>query len=227
MDRVPRAPSGTAPPKSSDILDPLERSSEIIFGLIMALTFTCTISVVSSTRNDVSIMLASALACNVAWGLVDGAMFVLASVVTRERKRSFAVALKGASQAEARQIVVEHLPEAAGRLLTADELDRLAGGVRGLPPAAATLAPTREDLRAAAGVFILVFLSTLPVAVPFMIFGEVGQALRISNAIAVTLLFLVGMRLGHYMGWRQPWVIGVAVAGFGAVLVAVTIALGG
>ena len=62
-----------------------------MFGLIMALTFTCSVSVASSTRNDVMIMLASALSCNIAWGLVDGAMHVLAQVVTRQRKRSFAM----------------------------------------------------------------------------------------------------------------------------------------
>src|SRR5512140_1894989 len=73
---------------SRTVLDPIERSSEIMFGLIMALTFTCTISVTSSTRADVMTMLAGALGCNVAWGLVDAAMYLLAQIVTREQRRS-------------------------------------------------------------------------------------------------------------------------------------------
>jgi hypothetical protein len=40
-----------------------------MFGLIMALTFTSSVSVASSTLNDVATMLACALSCNVAWGL--------------------------------------------------------------------------------------------------------------------------------------------------------------
>ena len=86
---------------------------------------------------------------------------------------------------------------------------------------------TREDLRGAGSIFLLVFLSTFPVALPFMLIGDVGLALRISNAIAVVLLFLVGTGLGRYMNWHRPWAIGLAVACFGAILVAITIALGG
>ncbi len=43
------------------ILDPMERISEILFGLIMALTFTCTLSVAESSREDVRLMLVSAI----------------------------------------------------------------------------------------------------------------------------------------------------------------------
>jgi hypothetical protein len=52
-------------------------------------------------------------------------------------------------------------------------------------------------------------------------------ALRTSNAIAIVSLFLVGTGLGRYMNWHRPWAVGLAVALFGALLVAITIALGG
>lgn len=209
------------------LLDPLERSSEIMFGLIMALTFTCTISVATSTRNDITTMLAAALACNVAWGLVDGAMYILGALVMRERKRGLASAIRDLPAAYARRMLLENLPEGAERLLNAADLDRLVKslGAQTLPPR--TFIPTREDLRGAIAIFLLVFLSTLPVAMPFLLIGDVGLALRVSNAIAVGLLFVVGARLGRYMDWPRPWVIGLAVACFGALLVAVTIALGG
>ncbi len=64
-----------------NILDPLERSSEIIFGLIMALTFTSTISLLAS-KADVRMMLAGALGCNLAWGIVDASMYLLGQAVT-------------------------------------------------------------------------------------------------------------------------------------------------
>jgi hypothetical protein len=34
------------------------------------------------------IMLGSALSCNIAWGVIDAAMFLLAQIVMRERGRS-------------------------------------------------------------------------------------------------------------------------------------------
>jgi hypothetical protein len=208
------------------VLDPLERASEIMFGLIMALTFTCTVSVVAST-NDVMTMLAAALSCNVAWGLVDGAMYALAEVVTRQRKRSFAVAITGASPAEARRMLLENLPDGAERVLEPEDLDRLVKGIRAMPVPVDSMVPNRDDLRGAAAIFFLVFLSTLPVALPFLLISDVSVALRTSNAIAIVSLFLVGTGLGRYMNWHRPWAVGLAVALFGALLVAITIALGG
>ena len=210
----------------SAVLDPLDRSSEIIFGLIMALTFTCTVSVVTSA-NDVRTMLAAALSCNVAWGLVDGTMYALAEVVTRQRRRSFAIAIGNAPPAEARRMLLEHLPEGAEQALGAQDLDRLAKGIAAVPVTPHSMVPNLDDLRGAAAIFLLVFLSTFPVALPFLLIGDVAVALRTSNAIAVVLLFLVGTGLGRHMNWPRPWAVGLVVALFGAILVAITIALGG
>ncbi len=219
-------PRDTAATPSEFVLDPLERSSEIMFGLFMALTFTCTVSVMAST-NDVKTMLVAALSCNIAWGLVDGAMYVLAEIVTRQRKRSLAEAIGHASPDEARRMLLENLPDGAERVFDAQHLDRLADGIRTMPLAPENMTPNRDDLRGAAAIFLLVFLSTFPVALPFLLIGDVSVALRTSNAIAIISLFLVGTGLGRYMGWQRPWAIGLAVAVLGAILVAITIALGG
>jgi len=212
--------------KSSLILDQLERSSEIIFGLIMALTFTCSVSVASS-EPDVRTMLVSALGCNTAWGLIDGAMYILGQLVTRQKQRNFAIAIADASPSEARRMVLDQLPNGLEQRLTTDDVDRLVQGVRALPPPSQSLVPRRDDLRGAARIFLLVFLSTLPVAIPFLLFSNVSTALRTSNAIAVALLYLVGVRLGQDMEWPSPLAVGFCVALFGAILVAIAIALGG
>ena len=77
-------------PQPARILDPIDRVSEILFGLFMALTFTGTFSVVTADRNEVRTMMMAAIGCNVAWGLVDGVMFALRSLVTRNREASLA-----------------------------------------------------------------------------------------------------------------------------------------
>lgn len=219
-----------SPPDTSETrtsLDPIERSSEIMFGLIMALTFTCTISVTSSTRADVMTMLAGALGCNIAWGIVDAAMFLLAQIVSREQRRSLAQDIAVASPPQARQLLIDHLPDGMDRVFNPSDLDRLADAVRAVPVSPRRAAPTADDLRGAVHVFLLVFLSTLPVALPFLVMTDVGIALRTSNVIAVVLLFVVGTGLGKHMKWEPYWVTGLSVALFGALLVAITIALGG
>jgi hypothetical protein len=208
------------------ILDPLERSSEIIFGLIMALTFTSTISLLAS-KADVRMMLAGALGCNLAWGIVDAAMYLLSRAVTRERLRSLALAVASASPENARRIIVENIPLDAGRIFNDAELNRIAGVVRANPIPGRRLVPTSDELRGAIGIFLLVFFSTVPVALPFAVFEDVEVALRTSNAIAVALLFAIGTGLGKHMGWKPYWATGVIISLFGALLVAVTIALGG
>jgi len=92
------------------------------------------------------------------------------------------------------------------------------------PPARARL--SRTDWMGGLGVFLLVFLSTLPVVIPFLFVRNAFLALRISNAIAVTLLFVVGYAFGRVTGSR-PWVTGIALVILGAALVAMTMALGG
>jgi hypothetical protein len=129
----------TAPMQSGRVLDPVERSSEIMFGLIMTLTFTCSVSVASSTRTDVATLLVSALSCNVAWGLVDAAMYVLTQLVTRQRQRNFAIAIADASPNEARRMILERLPDGLEGHLSSEELDRLVRAVRSLPLAAQSL----------------------------------------------------------------------------------------
>jgi hypothetical protein len=56
------------------VLDPVDRSGEVLFGLIVALTFTTTFEVATAGAVDVRTMLIGALGCNLAWGLVDGVL---------------------------------------------------------------------------------------------------------------------------------------------------------
>ncbi len=213
--------------RSETILDPADRFSEIMFGLIMALTFTCTISVATSSRNDVMTMLAAAISCNVAWGFVDGAMYILNQVIARRQQSGAAAAIAAAPARRAREIVLDRLPEAAGAAFTTADLDRIVSVVMASRLSEIRVHPVRDDLIGGAVVFLLVFLSTFPVALPFLVFGDVSVALRVSNGVAIVMLFVLGTRLARHIEWRPHWRFGAGVALFGAILVAVTIALGG
>ena len=74
--------------------------------------------------------------------------------------------------------------------------------------------------------FLLVFVSTIPVVLPFVFLRDAMIALRISNVIAVSMMFLAGYGVGRLAGFR-PWLTGIAMVVLGAALVGLTIALGG
>jgi VIT1/CCC1 family predicted Fe2+/Mn2+ transporter len=64
------------------------------------------------------------------------------------------------------------------------------------------------------------------VVVPFMVFDQTAVAVRVSNAVALGMLFLAGWVLARYAGGNR-WRGGAAMAATGAVLIAAIIALGG
>jgi hypothetical protein len=207
-------------------LDPVDRFAEIIFGLIMVLTFTGAMSVAESGREDVRQMLLGALACNVAWGLVDGVMFVLTSMVGRTRQALVFKGLRTADPVTARAIVLAALPEGVAAITDEAEADRMVARVRALPEPRRRIAITVTDLRGAAASCLLVVLATFPPIIPFLLIEDAARALRISNGLAVASLFLAGYWLGKATGVRA-WALGLAMVLLGGALVGLTIALGG
>lgn len=70
------------------VLDPIERVSEAIFGVLMAMTFIGTLSVASGGREEVRTAMIAALGCNLAWGLTDAVMYLVAILTERTRERT-------------------------------------------------------------------------------------------------------------------------------------------
>ena len=222
----PKKPTSTKE-KSRRVLAPIERFSEILFGLIMVLTFTGSLSAAASGRTEVRTMLIGALGCNLAWGIIDAIFYLLNTLA--ERGHSI-VALRRlrttADPAEAHAVIAEELPPGVVSVLRPEELETLRQRLTALPEPPARIPFHRDDFRGALAVFLLVFLSTFPVAIPFLVMSDAMRALRISNAIAIVLLFLGGYNLAKYSGSR-PWRLGLVMVGIGCALVALTIAVGG
>jgi VIT1/CCC1 family predicted Fe2+/Mn2+ transporter len=208
------------------VLDPVERSEEVIFGLIMALTFTCSISVATSGRQEVREMLIGALGCNLAWGIVDGVMYVVTSMVERARELGLILAVRSVDDATAARMVQSRMSEALAAVADEEWLDRSVARLRAIPAPARRVMVTGADLRGAVGVLLLVLLATVPVAVPFMLVQEPERALRLSNAVAVVMLFAAGAALARFGGLSRAW-LGFAMVFLGSSLVGLTIALGG
>lgn len=212
---------------SVGVLDPVERLSEILFGLIMALTFTGSISAASDGREEIRTMLFGAIGCNLAWGIVDAIMYLLTALTVRGRAIAAVHALrKIADPAAARRIIGDALPPAIASVLLPAHYQHLHQELKALPDVPDRARLTITDLRGAAAVFVLVFASTFPLVVPFLIMGDPVRALRTSHAIGISMLFFVGWSLGRFSG-QGAWRMGLSMVGIGLALVALTIALGG
>ncbi len=213
--------------KSRRVLAPIERFSEILFGLIMVMTFTGSLSAAGSGRKEVHAMLIGALGCNLAWGIIDAIFYLLNTLADRGHAIAALRRLRAtADPAAAHALIAEELPPGVVSVLRPEELETLRQRLAALPEPPARIPFHRDDFRGALAVFVLVFLSTFPVAIPFLVMSDAMRALRISNAIAIVLLFLGGYNLAKYSGSR-PWRLGLVMVGIGCALAALTVAFGG
>jgi hypothetical protein len=212
---------------SERLLDPMERISEILFALIMVLTFTCSFSVAHAGREEVRAMLVGALGCNLAWGIIDGVFYLMGSFSVQGHKIVQWKALRAAASPEdAHRIISDALPPLIASVLTPSEIEGVRQKLTQLTGIPEDPQLKKADWLGALGVFLLVFLSTLPVVFPFVFINNPKLALRLSNLVAIIMLFLIGFRFGQYAD-HHPWKMGISMVILGAVLVGTTISLGG
>jgi hypothetical protein len=208
------------------LLDPMERISEILFGLVMVLTITCSFSVGGGGRTQVHQMLIGALGCNVAWGVIDAVLYWLACFHGHGQKIMALRAAREESPEKAYQVIADALPPVLAPVTTPAELEAIRRKLRQLPEPPQRPRLARDEWLGGVGVFLLVVVATLPVVLPFLFVRDPTRALRISNGIAVLLLFLTGYVYGYHTRYR-PLTSGLIMTVIGTAMVGMTIALGG
>lgn len=213
--------------KRGAILDPVTRLSEVVFGLIMVLTFTGSVSIATAGRDDIRTMLWSALGCNVAWGIVDALMFLMAIMLERGNNLQVLRSLKiSKSKDESFAIIKDSLPPLYSQILHEKELNVLRLNLQTIPELPKRVPFSWQDLKGAVAIFILVFVSTFPATIPFIVMSDVSVAMRWSNGIGLLLLFITGFYIGKVSGYNS-FLTGISVSVIGAFVVLLTIFLGG
>jgi VIT1/CCC1 family predicted Fe2+/Mn2+ transporter len=209
------------------VLDPINRVSEVLFGLIMVLTFTGSLSVAESGRDDVRAMLIGALGCNIAWGIIDALLYLMGSLAEKGQSLMTYITVRRVTDAQrARKIIADALPPVVASILQPEELESMRQRLLQLPEPPQRARLGRDEWLGSLGVFLLVFASTFPVVIPFIVMQNLGPALRASNTIAIVMLFLTGSAYGKITG-RSPLLVGSGMVVLGVILVGMTIALGG
>lgn len=219
------------------LLDPLDRYVEAIYTVLIILTFTLAVTVTEANMPNsvvsglVEQLFWACFGCAIAWGLIDGAMYVLASTASRgEDLRLVRRVRDAASESEGVAVIADHLDESLS--LVADEGERqqlYAGFYRRLQDAPLPVEAgfKREDLAGALGIFLVALGAALPVVLPLLIFSaNPYMAVRLSNLVACVMLFLLGYRWARYAGGK-PLKTGLFLVLLGLAMVLVAIPLGG
>ena len=209
------------------VLNPVDRVSELLFGLFMALTFVGAMSVADSGHEQIRAMFIAALGCNLAWGLVDAVMYVVRTLTDRGRHFSLIRSVRAAADVESGYRIIEQsMSRSAAALVSSTEIEAVRRRIVAMASVPERPKLEANDLLAALAIFLIVVASTFPVVLPFALFEDVGTAKNVSRAIALTMLFFGGLALGRYAGYGS-WKVGFIMAGLGTALVGSIRALGG
>ena len=213
-------------------LDPGSVMGELLFGLIMTLTFTLGAGLVieEEGRAGAREMLIGILGCNLAWGIIDGVLYVLGQLFERGRLRRlvFLIRTSGSEESGRALIEAELDPLVAPVTTDAERRGFYATMVRGArSQELRSNRVTRADLLGGLAAGLLVFACSFPAVLPFALLDDPRLALRVSNAILIGLLFYVGYRHARQHTLALTWLAGLVFALLGVFLVAIAIPLGG
>ena len=212
-------------------LDPASRLGEILFGLIMVLTATLTAGLtVAEGKAGVHQLLLSALGCNIAWGIIDAIMYIMNCITERSGRARLLQEIRSAPDSQtALGLIRDEVDPEFQSLATPEGREAFYRSILKRATQAEstrTRMLTKEDLYGAAACFWLVFISCLPAAVPFLIFSKPHVALRVSNFLLISMLFLVGQKWAQYAHTNRL-LAGMAMVTIGLALVGVAVLLGG
>ena len=175
------------------------------------------------------IIIFAVLGCNIAWGVVDGIMYVFNNLLERGRLSKFVSYVKSYNPEKTIPIVENEIESSIFSSLDHEEKKRLSAellkSISKVQPKKAHI--TRDDVFGAFASFLLVFASGFIVVVPFFFLpNNVYLALKLSNLASIIILFTVGYQWAKYTD-RNKIRTGAGMVLIGFVVAAVTILLGG
>jgi hypothetical protein len=223
--------TATRRPYEHRFVDPSTSLGELLFGLIMTLTFTLGAGIIieDEGREGARQLLIAFIGCNIAWGIIDGALYLVGELFGRGRLRRIGRMIRQSpTRTRAEALVADELDDVLGQITTdaerADLYRRIVDNVHAKPPTANKV--TGADLMGALVSGVLVVLVSIPGAIPFVVMDDARLALRMSNGILLALLFITGFYWARYT-LGSPWIAGFSFLAGGVALVVIAIALGG
>lgn len=215
---------------AKNYLDPASRLGEILFGLIMVLTFTLIAGItIKDNPSSARLLLLSTLGCNIAWGVIDAMFYIMTVTLERGHRLQALIAIQNApNDVAAMQIVADRLDDTLDALMTTSQKESIYQNIVKIAKQARprTIFLTRGDILGALTSAWLVILSTFPAVIPFFFIQQAHLALRVSNFLLILLLFITGCFWAKYTH-MHPFITGFVFMIVGMMLVGIAIALGG
>jgi hypothetical protein len=200
-------------------LNPADRFQEVLCGLIMVLDFTLIGGLAAGEgKHGVRHLLIAALGCNLAWGVIDGALYVMGALTGRRQRLRFLSDVRNApNESVAFSAISGQLDPLLEPVTSAEERTRI---IRAMLPVVSRIelpeaGITKHDFYGMAAIFWIDLASVIPAIIPFLIFG-----------LLIASLFAAGFMWGRFAGVNRYLAGGCAML-VGLALVGVAIALGG
>lgn len=220
------------------LLDPIDELSQVIYSILILLTFTLAFRIfklqsgigVHLENEQVRELLLAAMGATIAWGIIDGLMYVLTSVFERNEKQRVLRAVQSApTDEEAIAAIADELDFTLEPITTEGKRKELYGDVvetlRESRPQ--HLGLKREDVAGGIGTLLVATIAVIPSLLPFVLLpNNAFLALRASNVVSFVVLFMSGWRWGRRTQ-SNPWLTGLTLALAGAAMVLIAIPLGG
>lgn len=220
------------------LLDPIDRLAETIYSVLILLTFTLAFRIIRLGPNPGAVvseeyineLLIAAFGAIVAWGIIDGIMYILLEVFQRGERHRMLRQIQAATSEEDGVIIVANeldyilepiTDEHERRALYRNVFAQLRRGQ------AQPIRVTRNDFAGALGSLLVAIFAVLPSLAPFVLLRhDYALAIRVSNIVSFAVLFYTGYQWGRYTG-ASPWRTGLMLFAVGVLMVAVAIPLGG
>ncbi len=130
------------------------------------------------------------------------------------------------SPEKGRRLINDAMTDDLAAVLTESEVESVRARMLQVPRRRSRARLRRPDYMAAFGVFLLGVPLDVSRRAAVRLYASSRAFLRVSNLIAVIMLFLTGCAYGKFAG-GTPWQIGAVMVVIGLCMVALTIALGG
>lgn len=210
-----------------------DRLSEIMFGLIMAMTIigASRISLVSGDEGVTGrVIIAAAIGCNIAWGIVDALMYVFTALVDRGKHARLVTAIKQSEDEESavasicnalEDPILAHLDDAERKQVCATLYKKIVSAEPG------NVHVEKDDVAGAIICFLLAFCTAFLVVIPFFsASGSLLLKLWLSRFISWGLLFAIGFAYAHHTG-KGKLKTAITMVLIGVLITAVIMVLGG
>jgi VIT1/CCC1 family predicted Fe2+/Mn2+ transporter len=200
-----------------------------MFGVIMVVCFTSVIRIHPIFWEQyIDSIIASALACCIAWGLVDGIFYTWEAHYEARKKNDMISSAKLAVDENLTSEVDEAFDDSLADYLDDEQRKQLVDQVTArLASAEKVKVPKTQDFATIGIAMLLVVGSAIVVIIPFYLVEDIMNALLLSNLAGIGLLFFMGIWREESKRITKKLTTGFVTAFVAVIITFVTVALGG